>query len=50
MNAFDEVVFVVKREAVPSKNIEMFERAFSTFPNYNEDGYERYLKSINKRG
>ena len=44
LNAFDEVVFAVKREAIPSKNIEMFERAFSAFPKYNEDGYERYIQ------
>ena len=45
LRAFDEAVFAVKREAIPSVNIEAFERAFSAFPNYNEDGYERYIKS-----
>lgn len=49
LNAFDEVVFAVKREAIPSRNIEMFERAFSAFPKYNEDGYERYIQKHLKR-
>ena len=41
--AFDEVIFAVKREAVPSHNVEEFERYFSGFPFFEENGCEKRL-------
>lgn len=41
INAFDEVVFAVKRSECICSNIEAFERNFSAFPNINYDGNEK---------
>ncbi len=37
-NAFDEVVFSVKRNDIICQNIEAFQRKFSLFPNINNNG------------
>lgn len=44
VKSFDEIVFAVKRESIPSTNIEVFERLFSNFPACNEDGHEKQIK------
>lgn len=40
-NAFDEVVFAVKRTNMICPNIEAFEREFSMFPDINNNGNEK---------
>ena len=41
INAFDEIVFAVKRTEIICPNIEAFEYRFSMFPKLNENGREK---------